>query len=702
MLGTDLKIKNVEDTNEMDSSFSTPSDGKDCSLRAGGYLWDLIGVGVTLLAAAASFLRITSVENTQEKRAKMSTCARRSCKKFSFLLRLAFYSLLADSTLADQPSGTVWFEGRGDHLEYEDYCDTGYGTDQWSCLCKTGSTWIRNNGKNSFFVCDDDCYAIRASRVEGYCAQCAAGKFWGNVYTKGQSGYKYVAKECPGHDSLTCACSITTTDEDEDSDQYYFEYVCNHQAKDSDTPRNMYQYHRDGTCKLCPSGTYSEQGDPVCTPCRKGTYNPFSGYSYCSSCPPGSASEESGSIRCKTCPAGTSSSRGKGAYGSTNCQQCKAGYYASEGSDECTLCPDGHFTDKKLGATACKAADAGSYVSASASLPRLDQYKCPVGSYSTGARSHCTSCPENMSTDGPGKTSLSACVKCDHGVDPHSLACLPATEKVGENVCWDASQVLRMNASPAVADLYELVYSFPNVGINALISDAMSVLQGAAKGSSSIEDIDAVIEKLESAPESWLEGLEQNFDSCVASKSKALIEIADADVQKPNLFNYVFGTTNAQNRAEWIARWQCKGATFGCMSFDQIDCPQAQTCFAYLYRHFAPLLNYASVTVFGDYQKRATGKYTPKYNPTFIAQHVEANVASLVQWDNAATSFQRYQGALDAIESGQQFTADAINAANQVDALKTSVSLESSHTKGKDIFLAVMLYYNIVPPQLMS
>ena len=256
------------------------------------------------------------------------------------------------------------------------------------------------------------------------------------------------------------------------------------------------------------------------------------------------------------------------------------------------------------------------------------------------------------------------------------------------NVCWDAGQLLSLGASSAVADLDNLVYNLPDVGIDALISDAMSVIQGAAKGISSIEDIQTVLDKLKNAEENWLGGLSDNFDSCVASTSTEFINVANSDVQynnNTNLFQYEFGDNYAHNRAGWIAQWRCKGATFGCSSFDTTGCPQAQTCFAPLYKYFGPFLSYAGGTAFGNYQHLITGRYTPMYSPSFISEQLVDNVNSLVQWVNAATSFQRYYNITNQIQDSKQFTADAINVALQVKTVGTSVSLDSSYTEGKDI-----------------
>ena len=674
------------------------ANGEEVSpLRAHGHFWSLIGmIGIVFSACASYFVRFkteaksVSALNSRKKRIKTLASIHCGRKNFSFLLQVLFYFGLTDTTHALSKSDFAWTTDGG--KEYKDYCSVVGGAQEWSCLCLNGSTYIKNNGKYSVFICDHNCDKW-AFRVEGYCAQCAAGTFWGNYYTEGESGYELSNADCPSSDPDTCTCGITTHSPDSAS-KYYFEFVCTHSA-DSGPPENQVGYNdnigyhnrHNGRCSKCPAGTYSEQGDEVCTPCEKGKKAPNDGTkNKCEDCPPGEYSDDIGYTYCKTCQAGQFSNNGKDQYGSTDCEPCKAGYYApSSGSSGCMKCPAGHYTNKAKGADACKAASTGYYVGETNanSLPHLQQYKCPIGSYtSTPGQEQCTSCPPNTSTYDTGSTSPSDCIPCPYGVDAHTFACLK--EKLDDNVCWDAGQVLSMNASTAIENLYSRVYNLTDVGINALISDAMNVIQGAAQGTSTIEDIQTVLDRLKNAPENWLSGLSDNFDLCVASTANELMGVANSDQQyDTNLFEYQFGEDNAQNRAEWIALWQCKGTTFGCISHDKAGCPQANTCFDPLYQYFAPILSYGGGTFFGNYQKLNTGRYTPEYSPSFIAGQLEANVDSLVQWNNAATSFQRFYTLMDDIKDSKEFTANAIAAVLQVQDVSTSVSLESSQTVGK-------------------
>ena len=94
---------------------------------------------------------------------------------------------------------------------------------------------------------------------------------------------------------------------------------------------------------------------------------------------------------------------------------------------------------------------------------------------------------------------------------------------------------------------------------------------------------------------------------------------------------------------------------------------------------------------FGNYPYLSTGRYTPMYSPGFIADRLVRNVQSLVDWENTARSYQQYYGVIEQIQASEkaseEFTANAINATLQVQAVSTSVSLNSSYTNGKFVSL---------------
>eukprot|EP00984_Skeletonema_dohrnii_P022213 scaffold11331_cov82-Skeletonema_dohrnii-CCMP3373.AAC.4 len=211
----------------------------------------------------------------------------------------------------------------------------------------------------------------------------------------------------------------------------------------------------------------------------------------------------------------------------------------------------------------------------------------------------------------------------------------------------------------------------------------MSIIQGAAEGTSTIEEIETVLEKLQNAPGNWLDNLSIDLDSCVQSVNKTIYDEAETDLYyNRNLFQYQFGE-DSQHRIEWIANWICSGATFGCASFNQSACPQANSCFAPIYQYFASFLSYSGGSAFGNYQNLITGRNTPMYSPGFISHQLESNVKSLANWDSAYNSFQIYLNAMDQIKEGFTFTANAFDATMQVESVKTSVSSRAAIQKAE-------------------
>ena len=211
----------------------------------------------------------------------------------------------------------------------------------------------------------------------------------------------------------------------------------------------------------------------------------------------------------------------------------------------------------------------------------------------------------------------------------------------------------------------------------------MDVMQEAADGTATIEDIKMVVERLHYAPENWLSNLSNNLESCVSSVSASIYSKAETVLYtNENLFQYQFGEAYHQ-RIDWIAHWICSGATFGCASFNPSACPQAHTCFAPIYQYFASFLSYSGGSAFGNYQNLNTGRITPMYSPDFIAHQLVSNVKQLASWKNAYESFQIYLNAMHQIKEGSTFNADAFDATMQVESVSTSVSLVSSYSQGK-------------------
>ena len=343
-------------------------------LKAHGHFWSLIGLTGIVFSACASFLvrlfnqaKIVSVFDSRKKWIKTLDSIHCRRKKCTFLLQLFFYFCLTDTTQAtDRSEFAYWTDGG---FAYGDYCYTYSRSTKTSCICMNYGNPVMNNGKNTFYVCDDKCGASYAKHVNGYCAQCAAGKFWGAVHPDGRDfGYP----DCPSNEEKACKCAIVTRSEGFDS-RYYFDFVCSHFTNTGGSPRlkanhvntdtdaypvNQVAFNSDvssnARCSDCPPGTQSRQGDWVCVACEKGKYSSSPRSETCQSCPPGEYSDDTGFTYCKVCPAGYYSNNGDNNYGSTGCNECPAGYYTpSPGSSGCMECPADYSTNKATGATTC-------------------------------------------------------------------------------------------------------------------------------------------------------------------------------------------------------------------------------------------------------------------------------------------------------------------------------------------------------------
>lgn len=617
--------------------------------------------------------------------------SRNRLDRTDYIAARTIYSLLIFLAVSSDPfvdAGTdfVWKSGYKDNYDYKDYCKVSNTNYHKSCVCLNGSTYTRPSSGDgstgySFYKCTSVCdrYPFRA---DGYCGQCAAGYFFGHYFPSTSSCYQACSGPNPLNLSL-CVCTITTYSQQNVQAKFQFDFTCSHDANSGSSPNTGgYTYT---VCNECPAGTYSNQGDMVCTACPVGTYANTAGTpKSCNQCPVGTYTDKTGTTECTPCPAG----KYQGSQGQTGCKTCEPGYYSSSsGSSTCTHCGAGEYSET-TGATECSIAELGYFVGATNQFqPHTAQYPCPVGSYTdTPGQYHCVSCPDGYSTTGIASTKSSDCIMCEYGVDPHTFACLTASEAANLNdPCWNPSQLLSLNGSSAVNDLLNLVYDLAAVGINALINDTMSIIQEAAEGTASIQSIQNVLSKLENGPTNWLKEVSSNMDFCVGTVSQQLSNQAQSDLHaNTNMFQYQFGDNYAENRMEWIARWKCSGATFGCTPS---NCPQAASCFDPLYRSFAPTLSYTGGTPFGNYPHLSAGRYTPMYSPSFIKSQLMNNVQSLVDWENTARSYQLYYGVIEQIQASEgaieNFTANAIDATLQVQYVQTSVSLNSSYTQGK-------------------
>jgi hypothetical protein len=153
-------------------------------------------------------------------------------------------------------------------------------------------------------------------------------------------------------------------------------------------------------------------------------------------------------------------------------------------------CQPGTFASMEGGSVQCITAPAGKYatsVSNTSGIP--DAYPCPYGSYSDRQGSYsCTTCPIGTSTNITGSTSAADCVPCSFGVDAFTYRCLDDNSHLND-LCWNSGQLLSLVSSIVVNDLFRLVYQKPIVGMSALISDTIDVIQQSSMSSAGPSDV---------------------------------------------------------------------------------------------------------------------------------------------------------------------------------------------------------------------
>ena len=194
-----------------------------------------------------------------------------------------------------------------------------------------------------------------------------------------------------------------------------------------------YSYFRLNTpfqCIQCPAGAWAPSDSPLCYPCavgKAGTYPGATSVSVCVTCQAGSASGVSqGSSVCQTCPAGMYAS----AQASLTCSNCSAGYYSPSEGTACTACQPGQYASAVATGGACQSCDPGTYSQINASttcvtctagryVPPETQYVClacdAINTFSENRSTQCYTCPSNSL--GPGNTPASGCA-CDAGFYP--------------------------------------------------------------------------------------------------------------------------------------------------------------------------------------------------------------------------------------------------------------------------------------------
>ena len=536
-------------------------------------------------------------------------------------------------------------------LKYEDACDVKFeDNESLSCTCAT-DVIVNDSGNPTYFVCNENCDQNEPGKVSGYCIQCPAGQYYGEICDNDYAECPSDAPICPsvGLPDPGCTCQIPVNELDTNTCSktevnYVFFVVCQHTA-DISVDSEPTQIGFCSRCQNCPAGTSSEQGDVACSACEKNQYNNDGG-SYCKSCPKGSFNTETGSTTCfcdknyygpcgtldsnevcTACPTGSSNDQTaqstctcqKGYFGpngvldssTKECTPCSPGKYQNEvGQPTCISCPSGYYQPNNASIT-CLPADPGYYTS---SQDSAFQYLCPVGSYSTGnATQYCTLCPQGKSTSGTGSTSASDCQPCQYGVDQYTYACRnesTASTSPLNDVCWDVSQSLSLNNGIGIKNLNDIAFNQPEVGVHALIDEAIQTIQAAASSTNveaTSKSILSVMKQLKDAPQNWLDAVfkSSNLNSCIERVSQSICATNDESestgVNEETLFEYQFGSTNVGKVCNWYAYWQCTGATFGCGGNTTSSCPLAVSCFQPIYTNFASLLSFpGGSAVFGQ------------------------------------------------------------------------------------------------------
>jgi hypothetical protein len=283
-----------------------------------------------------------------------------------------------------------------------------------------------------------------------------------------------------------------------------------------------------------------------------------------------------------------------------------------------------------------------------------------------------------------------------------NLGCKTGTKNGLDNVCWNPGQLLGLNNSVAVQDLYNLMYEGSH-GVLALISSSIAVIQAASSNKVSPSNVSLIYEQSLNATATW-------FNTTWGSQ-KCQDEVGSRLLSNSNLvalLTYQFGgvgnifvnENNFQNRINWIAYWHCTGATFGCAGPTVAQCPMAATCFSNVAQKFSAILNApGGMTLLGNNPASTQGRRTPMYSPSFLSSLLTTTIASLTDYTQQVSGFERYltvmQQIQDSAEDVISFTASAFDASNQIAATQQAANLQSSQTLGNLYYSQMQYNYNV-------
>mmetsp|Transcript_13452 Transcript_13452/g.20357 ORF Transcript_13452/g.20357 Transcript_13452/m.20357 type:complete len:4776 (+) Transcript_13452:55-14382(+) len=154
------------------------------------------------------------------------------------------------------------------------------------------------------------------------------------------------------------------------------------------------------TCSACPANYYApENGTISCKACPR-SHTCADSSKYPVPCAGGTYTENEAEATCIACPEGYAcAAMGYNHTKSTEPQLCRRGTVAAEGSEVCTACKAGNYSDIE-GGTTCKICPAGTM------CPRTDEgpIACVMGTYAVQGSVFCHPCPAGYSCIRPSET----------------------------------------------------------------------------------------------------------------------------------------------------------------------------------------------------------------------------------------------------------------------------------------------------------
>lgn len=153
----------------------------------------------------------------------------------------------------------------------------------------------------------------------------------------------------------------------------------------------------ESECQDCPKGTFSLASSTgrTCRACSPGTFAGAPGSTECESCMSGTYASQALASMCLTCDPGTAAP----SEGSSNCSQCPKGMLTSQpGASRCVLCPSGSIA-RNQGSTECEECDPGRF----AAWGAAECKPCETGKFQPESNmSHCEDAVPGATFNGTG------------------------------------------------------------------------------------------------------------------------------------------------------------------------------------------------------------------------------------------------------------------------------------------------------------